>query len=104
MLNDSMPCRIMNRWHVVQFELIPELEERRGALTPKLERLTHSLDWVRIEEFRKDSWCGTGRPDRGEERQLAAQTSPLARRRTQMLAQMIQEIPTACDWGAKCNA
>ena len=41
---------------------LPELETRWGALTPKLERLIHILDWVRIEEFVKDSWCGTGRP------------------------------------------
>lgn len=52
----------MNRWHVVQHELLPELEVRWGYLTPKLERLIHILDWVRIEEFVKDSWCGTGRP------------------------------------------
>ncbi|MFN4065577.1 MAG: transposase [Parazoarcus communis] len=233
----------MNRWHVVQFELIPELEERWGALSLRLERLIHILDWVRIEEFVKDSWCGTGRPPherawlanafvakavlnlpataalidrltvdrslrricgflackklpseatfsrafdefaqcrlaervhealvkehlgdalighlsrdgtaiearerpcsdhtpvvvgpsaeppssavpesagdatdtpppkqrrgrprRGEERQPAAKPSPLVRQRTQTLAQMIQEIPTACDRGTKCNA
>ncbi|MBD3805290.1 MAG: transposase [Thioclava sp.] len=33
-----------------------------GALTPKLERLIHILDWVRIEEFVAASWCGIGRP------------------------------------------
>lgn len=244
MKNDSTPYRIMNRWNVVQHELLPELEARWGAVTPKLERLIHILDWVRIEEFVKGSWCGTGRPPherawlvnafvakavlnlpttvalidrlmvdrslrricgfpgckkppseatfsrafeefaksrlaervhkalvtehlgdklighisrdgtaiearerprsnnnlvaagpaaeqssstapegtgdatgtvtppkrrrgrprRGEERQPAAKTSPLVRQRTQTLAQMIQEIPTACDRGTKCNA
>ena len=226
MTNDSTTRRIMDRWNVVQHELIPELEIRWGALTPKLERLIHTLEWVRIEEFVKDSWCGTGRPPherawlanafvaktvlnlpttvalidrltvdrslrricgflpckklpseatfsrafdefaesrlaervhealvtehlgdelighlsrdgtaitarerpaatafkpmaaasppavprkrgrprRGEERQPAAKTAPLARQRNQTLAQMIRDIPTACDRGTKCNA
>jgi hypothetical protein len=62
MTNDSTACRIMDRWNVVQQELIPELESRWGTLTPKLERVIHILEWVRIEEFVTDSWCGTGRP------------------------------------------
>jgi len=49
----------MPRWQVVQHELLPELQA--GGLTPKLERLIHVLDWVRIEELVKDSWCGAGR-------------------------------------------
>ncbi len=193
--NDSPPCRIMKRWNVVQHELIAELEARWGALTPKLERLIHILDWVRIEEFVKDSWCGIGRPpherawlanafvakavlnlptavalidrltvDRSLRRicgfpawkrlpseatfsrafeefadsrlaervhealvkehlgdelighisrdgtaivareRPAAKESPLARQRGQSLAQMIREIPMACDRGTKCNA
>ncbi len=36
--------------------------ERVGGLTPKLERATHILEWVRIEEFVAASWCGEGRP------------------------------------------
>lgn len=156
MMNDSTPYRIMNRWNVVQRELLPELEARWGALTPKLERLIHILDWVRIDEFAESrlaervhealvtehlgdelighiSRGGTaiparerpavpvvkpmaaaspqpvvprkrGRPRRGEERQPAAKASPLARQRNQTLAQMIQEIPTVCDRGTKCNA
>lgn len=47
---------------MVQHELIPEQKEQKGALTPKLERLIHTLDWVRIEEFVSASWCGVGRP------------------------------------------
>ena len=53
---------IMQRWNVVQHELLPELHEHVGALTPKLERLIHILEWVRIEEFVAASWCGVGRP------------------------------------------
>ncbi|NMG17854.1 transposase [Aromatoleum bremense] len=33
-----------------------------GALTPKLERVIHTLEWVRIEEFTATTWCGVGRP------------------------------------------
>lgn len=52
----------MHRWNVVQHELLPELETRWGALTPKLGRLIHILDWVRIEAYVAASWSGTGRP------------------------------------------
>ena len=57
---------IMQRWCVVQHELIPELVGEVGALTPKLEKLIHTLDWVRIEEF-VPRWHWVGRPwhDRG---------------------------------------
>jgi hypothetical protein len=34
----------MDRWNVVLHELMPELETRWGALTPKLERL--SIFWT----------------------------------------------------------
>jgi hypothetical protein len=44
-----------------------------------------------------------GRPRRGEVRQPARE-SPLERQRQQSLAQMLSEIPTTCDRGAKCNA
>jgi Transposase DDE domain len=44
-----------------------------------------------------------GRPRRGEVRPPAKE-SPLVRQRGQSLAQMLEEIPTACDRGTKCNA
>lgn len=56
------PHLILQRWNVVQHELLPELKNEVGALTPKLERVIHTLEWVRIEEFVSASWCGTGRP------------------------------------------
>lgn len=40
---------IMQRWNVIQHELLPELREQMGALTPKLEKVVHTLEWVRIE-------------------------------------------------------
>src|SRR3989304_4283627 len=58
--------RIMQRWSVVQHELMPELAAEVGGLTPKLEKLIHTLEWVRIEQF-VPPWHGVGRPwrDRG---------------------------------------
>jgi len=58
----STKHKIMYRWTVVQHELIPELEQRCGVMTPKLERLIHVLDWVRIEEFIISPYGATGRP------------------------------------------
>lgn len=57
----------MQRWQVIQHELMPELKSQIGTLTPKLEKLIHTLDWVRIEEFVPQSWSDVGRPphDRG---------------------------------------
>jgi hypothetical protein len=37
------------RWNVVQHELLPELRNEVGTLTPKLEKVIHTLEWVRIE-------------------------------------------------------
>ena len=53
---------IMQRWNVIQHELLPELRGEVGTLTPKLEKVIHTLEWVRIEEFVSSSWCGEGRP------------------------------------------
>lgn len=61
-MNAIRPHLILQRWNVVQHELLPELKNEVGALTPKLERVIHTLEWVRIEEFVSASWCGTGRP------------------------------------------
>ena len=53
---------IMQRWSVIQHELLPVLITDVGPLTPKLEKVIHILEWVRIEEFTDSSWCGIGRP------------------------------------------
>ena len=47
---------------MIQHELLPELAEQFGGLTPKLEKVIHTLEWVRIEAFTGTSWCGVGRP------------------------------------------
>ena len=61
-MNTTQPQLIMQRWHVVQHELLPELKAQVGPLTPKLEKVIQTLEWVRIEEFTAVSWCGVGRP------------------------------------------
>jgi hypothetical protein len=49
---------ILQRWNVIQHELMPELRNDVGPLTPKLEKVIHTLEWVRIEEFTGSGWCG----------------------------------------------
>jgi hypothetical protein len=50
-MNTTQRSGIMQRWFVIQHELIPELRRKVGALTPKLEQVLHTLECVRIEEF-----------------------------------------------------
>jgi hypothetical protein len=46
---------------------MPELRSEVGPLTLRLEKVTQTLEWVRIEEFVESTRCGVGRPphDRG---------------------------------------
>ncbi|MEY4968141.1 MAG: hypothetical protein RIQ73_840 [Actinomycetota bacterium] len=37
---------------------MPELRSKAEALTPKLEQVIHTLEWVRIEEFVRSTWSG----------------------------------------------
>ena len=60
-MNTTQRSLIMQRWDVLQYDLIPELRLEHGALTPKLEKLVHILDWVRIEEWPVLTWQGIGR-------------------------------------------
>ena len=57
----------MQRWMMIQHELLLELRADVGALTPKPEKLTHTLEWVRIVEFIGSTWNSVGRSphDRG---------------------------------------
>ena len=61
-MNATRRETIMQRWNVIQHDLIPEIRHDVGVLTPKLEHVIHVLEWVRIEEFTRVSWCGVGRP------------------------------------------
>ena len=46
-MNTTQRTLVMERWNVLQHELMPELKLECGALTPKLEKLIQLLDWVR---------------------------------------------------------
>ena len=61
-MNATRSELIMQRWNVIQHELLPELREQVGTLTAKLEKVIHTLEWVRIEEFTVSIWQGVGRP------------------------------------------
>ena len=65
-MDTTQRAGLMQRWQVIQAELIPELGREVEGLTPRLEKLIHLLEWVRIEEF-VPRWIGFGRPpkDRG---------------------------------------
>jgi hypothetical protein len=60
-MNATRRDLIMQRWHVIQHDLILELKQEVGELTPKLEKLIHILDWIRIEEWPVLNWQGIGR-------------------------------------------
>jgi len=66
-MNTTQRTGIMQHWRIVQEKLLPELRIEVGALTPKLVKLAHTLEWVRIEEFVGSNGGGCGRPehDRG---------------------------------------
>lgn len=63
-MNATQRDLIMQRWNVIQHELIPELGSEMGVLTPKLEKVIYTLEWVRIEQFVDSSWHDVGRPPR----------------------------------------
>ena len=53
--------RILQRWNAVQYELMPQMRAELEGLTPRLERLIHTLEWVRVEDFVE---CNDGEPGR----------------------------------------
>ena len=54
---------IMQRWGVIQNELMLELRHELGALTPKLEAVIRALEWARSEEFIEPSHTSEIRHD-----------------------------------------
>ena len=53
----SLILRLENtRWGVVQREFMPELRSEIGPLSSKLEKVIHTLEWVRIEAFVEWPW------------------------------------------------
>lgn len=61
-MDTTQRAGIMQRWTLIQHELMPDLRADIGALTLRLEKLVHTLEWVRIEEFAGGAWSGVGRP------------------------------------------
>ena len=60
-MNTTQRAGLLQRWSVVQQELIPGLGREIEGLTPKLTKLIHTLEWTHIEEF-VPGWHGVGRP------------------------------------------
>lgn len=60
-MNATQRAGLLQRWSVVQEELIPGLGQEVEGLTPKLTKLIHTLEWARIENF-VPAWQGIGRP------------------------------------------
>ena len=58
----------MQRWRIIQEELMPELRNEIGTLTPKLLQVVHILEWTRLEDFVSTTWDGSGRPEHVGER------------------------------------
>jgi hypothetical protein len=52
---------LLQRWFLIQEEILPDLGREVEGLTPRLEKLIHTLEWARIEEF-VPAWQGIGRP------------------------------------------
>jgi hypothetical protein len=69
-MNATERSLTMQRWHFTQYEIIPDLGDEVGVLTAKLEKVIHTLEWVRIEEFVQSTWSGIGRPP--HDRQMLA--------------------------------
>ena len=60
-MNTTQRAELLQRWSVIQEELIPGLGQEVEGLTAKLEKLIHTLEWARIEDF-VPAWHGVGRP------------------------------------------
>ena len=61
-MNGTQRSDILQRLNFIQYDLLPELNEEVGFISPKLEKLIHVLELVRIEEFVGTTWHGIGRP------------------------------------------
>lgn len=48
----------LQRWPIIQHELLPDLDRGAGGLTPNLTQVIHALERVRIEEFIQASFGG----------------------------------------------
>ena len=61
-MNATQRETILQSWNVVQHELMPQLRAELEGLTPRLESVIHTLEWVRVEEFTHSRFADLGRP------------------------------------------
>ena len=61
-MNHTIKSKYFQRLNIFQSAIITVLQQEVGNVSPKLERLIHTLDWARIEYFVDDYLMGFGRP------------------------------------------
>lgn len=61
-MNSNERALLMQRWSLIQTEVLPCFNDDFGTLTPKLEKLIHLLELTRIEDFVRSAVGGPGRP------------------------------------------
>jgi transposase len=61
-MNSTLSPLLAQHWSVTQHELIPFLRNQHNFLTPKLEQIIRTLEWVRVEEHLYKSYGEIGRP------------------------------------------
>ena len=57
-MNSNQRELIMQRWSLMQTEILPCFSDDFGVLTLKLEKLIHMLELTRIEDFVQPSGSG----------------------------------------------
>lgn len=67
MTKHTQRALLRQHWQYLQRELIPEVKQEVGGLTPTLEKLIHLLEWIKIDDVIGSTWQGVGRipHDRG---------------------------------------
>ena len=64
-MNSTLCPQLSRRWFEVQNELVPLLRSEYEGLTPRLEQVIRTLEWVRVEEYITVPWYKFGgRPAR----------------------------------------
>lgn len=92
-MNTTQRVGILQRWRIVQHELMHELRQEIGPLTPRMENMIHTLEWVLVEEFEESAWSGKGRPphDRGALSNAFVAKAVLGLGTTAALAELVHE-------------
>lgn len=61
-MHSTLSPQLAQHWSATQHELIPFLRNQYDFLTPKLEQIIRTLEWVRIEDHLHKSYGDMGRP------------------------------------------